>query len=236
MKFIQLFRNGCLLMACMMFVRAANSQGQRQICDFQGGCWRCVNSMGFACGAQTQQRCPHSCTNTSCSSGEVLTGKCKTSEDKVAALRNPKLIRARLSTGSTQQGTSSAGTRLTFWPGSTTDPVLIVATTHDSDNDLLAESTLKNQNPSGDLVAYRMGWIVFSRNSAPPEVMRGSLTKTQVKPTDAVTVGSQGASPTMLQSNPQLIVFFVAEAQFSKGKKWTASIPEIESKYLSQLE
>ena len=230
----KLLGSSCLLVSSLGLVPVASAQCQGQICDFQNGCWKCINSMGFACGAAPTQRCPRSCTNTSCSTpGSAEAGKCsKPSADKLAALLNPRIILADFHLNANQNESPTSETAFIFWPGSATDPLGILSVTHDSDQDLFAEGTLKSLSTT-NVSAYRVGWLIFSDTSGVPKVGQGPLTqlKEALKPSGTVTVGAQGCSPEIIQSQPRLIVFFVSEVLLANGTKWKASIPDITSKY-----
>jgi hypothetical protein len=202
----KLLRNSCLLLVGIVVAPIANGQ-------------LCQNQVCF----------------TACGDGgdsSVAAGKCRSSEnkDKLAALRNPKLILADFKPSETQA--TPVGTIFLFWPGSASDPLALLSVTHDADHDLLSDGTLRNQGTS-NLLAYRIGWLVFSHSQTEPKLAQGSLIelKKPVTLAETASVGPRGVSPTLLQSDPSLIVFFVAEAQFSDGTKWKASIPAIQAKY-----
>jgi hypothetical protein len=143
------------------------------------------------------------------------------------ALRKPKLILADFTLSKSQNTTS-----FLFWPGTASEPIALLSVTHDADQDLFASGTIKNRN-SSNLSAYRIGWLVFLNSSGEAKFAQGPLVelKDPIASSEVFSIGAQGASPTLLSSAPSLIVFFVAEARFSDGTKWKASISEIQSKY-----
>jgi hypothetical protein len=146
-------------------------------------------------------------------------------------LRNPKLILADFNLSKSQEAVPG-GTSFIFWPGTASEPVALLSVTHDAEHDLFASGTIKNRD-SSSISAYRIGWLVFPSSAGEIKFAQGPLVqlKNPITSSEVSTIGPQGATPALLSSAPSLIVFFVAEAQFSDGSRWKASVSEIQSKY-----
>jgi hypothetical protein len=206
-------------------VPSAYSQCQNQICFWNGSCYQCASSDGFACSVRPNLKCSNSCTETFCSSALSASGKCTVSDQALAQFRHPKLLLA-------QYQSTSASTVFLFRPGTEQEPATIVSTTHNAKQDLLENALIKNQS-SSDLTAYRIGWLVFPRTAgAPPIIQQGRLINTPepIKPGATFEASAQWISPGLLK-NTKMIVFFVSEANLSDGTEWRADTAGILSEY-----
>jgi hypothetical protein len=149
----------------------------------------------------------------------------------MARFSQPKLLLASLDADSSGRP-SHPGVLFMVNPPAREDAVWFLSATHSSEKDLLVAGLAQNAG-SSKLVSYRVGWILFPENrSSSPRVELGRATQLQdeAKPGAEFTLAAQGVDPGMAKG-ARMIVFFLAEANFSDGSEWKADSSKLLSKY-----
>lgn len=231
-------RNFCLavLVVCSSWISALTLLGQagcqNQQCNLAyGGCYKCTTGPGEASSIPPNHRCSPTCTNTACFFGtQDAAAGCKVSDEKLAQLREPRLVLAAFQS-------SSFGMAFVISPGSTQDPVLLVSATHNADKDFFESGRAENQS-SSNLTAYRVGWLLFARNpNVPPVVGKGPIMNVPegIKPGEQFDLLGQNVNPALFKDY-KMIVFFIAEAKLADGTEWQANTSRIQSEYQKRVD
>lgn len=212
----------------------ANAQCQDQECVFgNSGCYQCGRASGFTCSVPQGQRYSRQCTVGYCGPAFApFPGKRAAScaPDSSSLFKSVSQLRSSLDT------LGDAKLSVTFFPGRKQDPIVLTSITTDADRDVLKSGVLRNQG-SVPVVSYRIGWFVVPRpaSAAASQTASASLVRTgrQINvpegiaaATNAPVVG-QGVDTSIMTLKNRAVIFYVAEAELSDGRFWSADTEAI---------
>lgn len=201
---------------------------QNQLCAWGGQCYQCATAYGYYCSPKLET-CPKQCTEGVCGSGAG--DSCGTDIQGAADAFQLNIA---------QQNQSQSRSTITMMLPQPTDPVSLTEVTHTMDRVVLS-AQVRNAT-SEPLVSVRLGRIVVYRNDVnlAPETRVGDPTIFSAPVRGGGNAGFVEDQPglgrvhDLHRSGALRVVVFVAEAEFTSGRRWTADLTGIERLALGQ--